>query len=157
MPEINLFELASFSPEARAALLLRSESDLSGFMEPVQRIVDAVREEGDAAIVRLAREIDRVDLDPARLMATESEFAADPYQNPFVNDSMLLDRWAASATHRYDLTGSVALTTTAYVYQVHRDWWRQSSNSGQRPNDSSDPACAGIANLSTTCGNEVAG
>jgi Fe(3+) dicitrate transport protein len=85
---------------------------------------------------------------------TESEFAADPYQNPFMNDSMLLDRWAASATHRYDLTSSVALTTTAYVYQVHRDWWRQSSNSGQRPNDSSDPACAGIANLSTTCGNE---
>jgi histidinol dehydrogenase len=76
MPAINLFELARLSPEARAALLLRSESDLSGFMEPVQRIVDAVREEGDAAIVRLAREIDRVDLDPARLMASEEEFAA---------------------------------------------------------------------------------
>ncbi|MGH7516969.1 MAG: TonB-dependent receptor family protein [Gemmatimonadales bacterium] len=85
---------------------------------------------------------------------TESEFAVDPYQNPFVNDSMLLDRWGASATHRFGLSGSAALTTTAYGYQVHRDWWRQSSNSGQRPNDRSDPACSGIANLSTTCGNE---
>ncbi|MGH7631379.1 MAG: TonB-dependent receptor family protein [Gemmatimonadales bacterium] len=85
---------------------------------------------------------------------TEGEFAADPYQNPFVNDSMLLNRWAASATHRFDLSGSAALTTTAYGYEVHRDWWRQSSNSGQRPNDRSDPACGGIANLSTTCGNE---
>ncbi len=85
---------------------------------------------------------------------TESEYAANPYQNPFVNDSMRLDRWGASATHRFDLTGAAALTTTAYAYQVHRDWWRQSSNSSQRPNDSSDPACGGIANLSTTCGNE---
>ncbi len=85
---------------------------------------------------------------------TEGEFAADPYQNPFVNDSMLLDRWGASATHRFDLSGAAALTTTAYGYQVRRDWWRQSSNSGQRPNDRSDPACGGIANLSTTCGNE---
>jgi Fe(3+) dicitrate transport protein len=85
---------------------------------------------------------------------TESEFATNPYQNPFVNDSMLLDRWGGSATHRFDVSGSAALTTTAYAYQVRRDWWRQSSNSGQRPNDASDPGCSGIANLSTTCGNE---
>jgi Fe(3+) dicitrate transport protein len=85
---------------------------------------------------------------------TEGEFAASPYQNPFVNDSMLLDRWGASATHRFDLSSGAALTTTAYGYQVSRDWWRQSSNSGQRPNDRSDPACGGIANLSSSCGNE---
>jgi Fe(3+) dicitrate transport protein len=35
-----------------------------------------------------------------------------------------------------------------------RHWWRQSSNSAQRPNDSADPKCGGMANLSTTCGNE---
>ncbi len=85
---------------------------------------------------------------------TEAEYAADPYQNPFVNDSMKLDRWGASAIHNAELAPGVALMTTAYGYEVARDWWRQSSNSAQRPNDSSDPACGGLANLSTGCGNE---
>ncbi len=85
---------------------------------------------------------------------TEAEWAADPRQNPFLNDSMRLDRAGASATHRWDLRGATALTTTAYAYGVSRDWWRQSSNSGERPNDASDATCAGMANLSTTCGNQ---
>ena len=75
MANINLFQLADLTPEARAALLVRTEADLAAFMEPVQRIVEAVRAEGDAAVVRLAREIDRIELDPGRLMATEEEFA----------------------------------------------------------------------------------
>jgi Fe(3+) dicitrate transport protein len=48
----------------------------------------------------------------------------------------------------------VTFTTNAYYTYFNRDWWRQSSNSAQRPNDASDPACAGMANLYTTCGNE---
>ncbi|MDQ3224971.1 MAG: TonB-dependent receptor [Gemmatimonadota bacterium] len=85
---------------------------------------------------------------------TEAEFLDDPRQNPFKNDSMLLDRWGASASHKLALGESGALTTTAYGYIVSRNWWRQSSFSNQRPNDASDPDCAGIANLDTTCGNE---
>lgn len=85
---------------------------------------------------------------------TEAEFAAAPRQNPFRNDSMFLDRWATSAAHRISLSDRAAITTTAYGYLVSRDWWRQSSNSGQRPNDGSDPGCGGLVNLSTTCGNE---
>jgi Fe(3+) dicitrate transport protein len=46
------------------------------------------------------------------------------------------------------------LATNAYGASFSRDWWRQSSNSNQRPNDASDPACGGLANLNTTCGNE---
>lgn len=85
---------------------------------------------------------------------TEAEFLGNPRQNPFKNDSMLLDRWGASASHRLALGETGALTTTAYGYVVSRNWWRQSSFSNQRPNDASDPECAGIANLNTTCGNE---
>jgi Fe(3+) dicitrate transport protein len=84
---------------------------------------------------------------------TEAEWAAAPRQNPFVNDSMLLDRTGFSATHRADLTSSLLVTTAAYAYGITRHWWRQSSNSAERPNDASDPACGGMANLSTTCGN----
>jgi Fe(3+) dicitrate transport protein len=85
---------------------------------------------------------------------TEAEWAADPFFNPFVNDSMKLDRWSASVSHALTLSPFARMTTTAYASDVDRAWWRQSSNSGQRPNDASDPACGGMANLNTTCGNE---
>ncbi|HET9385231.1 MAG TPA: TonB-dependent receptor [Gemmatimonadales bacterium] len=84
---------------------------------------------------------------------TESEWAADPYQNPFRNDSMLLDRTGFAATHRAEL-GGATLTTAGYAYTITRHWWRQSSNSAERPNDASDPNCADMANLNTTCGNQ---
>ena len=85
---------------------------------------------------------------------TEAEYLADRRQNPFRNDSMRLDRWATAVVHRASLGGFASLSTTAYGYLVARDWWRQSSNSAQRPNDASDPRCGGLVNLSTTCGNE---
>ena len=52
----RLIELASLEAGARAALLQRSEADLSGFRERVRPILEAVRQEGDAALVRCARE-----------------------------------------------------------------------------------------------------
>lgn len=85
---------------------------------------------------------------------TEAEWAAAPYQNPFRNDSMLLDRVGFAATHRADLSPSVTLTTAGYAYGITRHWWRQSSNSTERPNDASDPNCGGMTNLNTTCGNQ---
>ena len=85
---------------------------------------------------------------------TEAEYAADPRANPFADDEMLLDRIGAALTHRVGTELVSALTTTLYGYRVARDWWRQSSNSAQRPNDRNDPQCGGMANLSTTCGTE---
>lgn len=82
------------------------------------------------------------------------EFAADPRGNLFVNDSFKTTRWSGTISHRWDIASGLTLRTSAYYHRFLRDWWRQSSNSGQRPNDSSDPACGGMANLLTTCGNE---
>ncbi len=73
---INLFELAKLNPAERAALLERTEADLSSFMEPVARIVAQVREGGDRAVVELAKGIDRISLDAGQLEATPEEFAA---------------------------------------------------------------------------------
>ena len=84
----------------------------------------------------------------------EDEYQADPRANPFRNDFFFVDRYGTSATHGYMLNGNIALTTNAYFTSFRRHWWRQSSNSGQRPNDAGDPSCAGMANLNTTCGNE---
>lgn len=82
------------------------------------------------------------------------EFAADPRGNVFINDDFQTERLNATIAHRWNLSNELTLRTSAYYHYFTRDWWRQSSNSNQRPNDASDPACGSLANLLTTCGNE---
>lgn len=85
---------------------------------------------------------------------TEAEFAQDPRQNPFANDGFDITRVGGALAHRVGRRERRALTTTLYGYRIARDWWRQSSNSAQRPNDRTDPSCGGMSNLNTTCGAE---
>lgn len=84
----------------------------------------------------------------------EDEYAANPRGNPFANDAFYGDRIGTSATNASALGANAVLTTNVYWSTFKRHWWRQSSNSAQRPNDAADPLCGGMANLSTTCGNE---
>jgi Fe(3+) dicitrate transport protein len=90
---------------------------------------------------------------------TETEYRANPRQNPFRNDYFYGDRFGLSATHSYVFNSNTVLTTNLYGSSFKRHWWRQSSNSGQRPNrifngSNPDPDCRGMATLNTTCGNE---
>jgi Fe(3+) dicitrate transport protein len=84
----------------------------------------------------------------------EDEYRLNPRQNPFRNDFFYVDRYGASMTHAFTLSPTFVATTSVYTSTFRRHWWRQSSNSAQRPNDAADPACGGMANLNTTCGNE---
>lgn len=84
----------------------------------------------------------------------EDEFRANPRQNPFRNDFFYGDRLGPSLTHAFVLNPDIILTTNLYGSYFRRHWWRQSSNSSERPNDSADQLCAGMANLNTTCGNQ---
>jgi Fe(3+) dicitrate transport protein len=84
----------------------------------------------------------------------ENEFRTNPRQNPFRNDFFYGDRFGASVTHAFIINPDVVLTTNVYGSYFKRHWWRQSSNSNERPNDSADPQCGGMANLNTTCGNQ---
>lgn len=86
---------------------------------------------------------------------TEAEFAADPRTNPFRNDFFYGDRFGFSAAHTGVFGAKTFITTNFYFNHFKRHWWRQSSNSGQRPNRLNiDPDCLSMADLSTTCGNE---
>jgi len=95
---------------------------------------------------------------------TLAEYRFDPRYNPFVNDRFNTRRYGLSATHDWSMAQDVALKTTAFYSYFDRNWWRQSSNSSQRPSDSSDPACGApvvlpngvpsMPNLSTGCGTE---
>lgn len=75
MADVNFKVLAELSAEERAALLLRSETDLSMFLEKVPAIIEAVRSEGDEALVRFGIELDKAEgLTTATLKASEEEF-----------------------------------------------------------------------------------
>ena len=95
---------------------------------------------------------------------TLAEYRFDPRYNPFVNDRFNTRRYGLSATHDWSVAKELTLKTTAFYSYFDRNWWRQSSNSSQRPSDSSDPACGApiilpngvptMPNLSTGCGTE---
>ena len=75
MSDINVQKLAGLDEAARAALVRRSESDLSFFLEKVQPIIDAVKNEGDAALVRYGRDFDKAaSLTAETLQVSEAEF-----------------------------------------------------------------------------------
>ncbi len=84
----------------------------------------------------------------------EVEYRENPRQNPFTNDSFEGSRTGVALTHAFQVGAGLNIATTGYGSRFARDWWRQSSNSSQRPNDSADAACGGMENLQTTCGNE---
>lgn len=91
--------------------------------------------------------------------ATEAEFAASQRGNIFKNDFFNGRRYGFSLQHAAVLTSNVNLTTNFYSNYFSRDWWRQSSNSAERPNrlrtlSGGDPDCFGLQDLNTTCGNQ---
>ena len=72
-PTPNLHDLTA-AAEIPPALLERTETDLSSFLEGAQPIVEAVRRQGDAALQRFAREFDKVHAKEMSLRATAEEF-----------------------------------------------------------------------------------
>lgn len=77
MSSISFHETAKLSKEAYTALMARSEADLSVFMEKVLPIIEAVKTEGDAALVRFGQDFDGAKpLTKETLKASEAEFLA---------------------------------------------------------------------------------
>ena len=104
---------------------------------------------GHELVARAA--INREDSQVSYSGLTQAEFDADPFANPFPNDRFETQRYTGALTHGWTVSSDLRLTTSAYSLYFNRDWWRQSSNSSQRP---SDATCGGMANLNTTCGTE---
>ncbi|MDX2034784.1 MAG: TonB-dependent receptor [Blastocatellia bacterium] len=85
---------------------------------------------------------------------TLAEFTANPRANPFRNDFFFGDRFGGSALYTNTINSGAVFTTTIYGSGFSRDWWRQSSNSDQRPNRRGNNGCSGLSELNTVCGNE---
>ena len=76
MSAVSFHDYAKLDAAGRAALTRRSEADLSFFLDKVGPIIEAVKTEGDAALHRLARDLDKAEVKPGALKATEAEFDA---------------------------------------------------------------------------------
>ena len=72
----------------------------------------------------------------------QDEYLADPRANPFRTTSSMRIDTAPHRRTRSRVSGNVAVTTNLYWNSFRRHWWRQSSNSAQRPNDAADPPAA---------------
>ena len=72
----NIHDLAVLDGPGRAALLNRAEADTESLIPQVMPIIEAVRREGDAALIRFAREFDGVDIAPGAIKASDAEFDA---------------------------------------------------------------------------------
>ncbi len=71
----NFHRLAKMPLQARKALLSRTETDLSTYIEKVRPIIAAVREEGDEALARFARQFDKAPVEAHAIAATLTDYA----------------------------------------------------------------------------------
>jgi histidinol dehydrogenase len=73
---INLHNLATLDAAGRAQLLKRSEADIAPFLDKVRPIIEAVKQDGDAALARFAQEFDKSPVRADTIAATPSDFDA---------------------------------------------------------------------------------
>ena len=76
MANCSFHDLSKLDAKGRAELMKRSETDLSGFVERVKPIIEAVRTEGDAALLRFSRDFDKSEVKPGEIKVSEAEFEA---------------------------------------------------------------------------------
>ncbi|MGD8442612.1 MAG: histidinol dehydrogenase, partial [Desulfobacterales bacterium] len=83
---IRFHDLSKLSPAERHTLFKRTESDLGRYIEPVERILKAVKEDGDLALAKFAREFDQADLnaDTIKVQPEEFEKAFDSVEDDVV-------------------------------------------------------------------------
>lgn len=97
----NFHVLAKLSAAQRKALLTRTETDLSSFIEKVKPIVAAVRADGDAALARFAQTFDKALVTADTIAATPTDFArAEKTLDPKMREAMSFAAESIIAFHK---------------------------------------------------------
>jgi histidinol dehydrogenase len=97
----NFHILSKLSPAQRKALLTRTETDLSTFIEKVKPIVAAVKAEGDVALARFAQQFDKSPVTAETIAATPADFArADKTLDPKMREAMAFAADSIIAFHK---------------------------------------------------------
>ena len=72
---VNLYRWSTTDPATKTKLLRRSEAEIGDVAVKVSPIIDAVKTEGDAALIKYALMFDRAHLTPDSIKASPEEFA----------------------------------------------------------------------------------
>ena len=83
---MNLFKLWELSQKERAKLLERTQVDADQFVDVVRPVIQDIKENGDAAVVKYTKKFDGADIAPDQQKVTAEEIQA-AYQ--FVDDRLL--------------------------------------------------------------------
>jgi histidinol dehydrogenase len=128
---INQHRLSSLSVTQRQALLKRTETDLSTFIEKVKPIIAAVKAGGDEALAHFAQEFDKAQVQSTDIAATEADFArAENTLAPSMQEAMQF------ATH--------SITTFHKAQMPERQWMlevRPGVHAGDRTTPIASVAC----------------
>jgi histidinol dehydrogenase len=105
---VNLHRLADLSPTQRKALLTRTETDLSAYIEKVKPIIAAVKAEGDAALARFAHQFDKAPVTAHAIAATTADFArAEKTLAPRMREAMAFAAESIIAFHKEQMPEKV--------------------------------------------------
>src|SRR5260221_1949875 len=74
--KIQVRELAKLSAAERSVLLRRAEQDIASLLPTAQKVIERVRQEGDAALVDFTRQFDAPNYTAANLRAAPEDFEA---------------------------------------------------------------------------------
>ncbi len=72
---IQFMELGSLTPTELSRLLRRAETDIQQLLPLAQDVINQVRNDGDAAVVRFAKQFDAKNFDVSMLKASKKDFA----------------------------------------------------------------------------------
>jgi histidinol dehydrogenase len=72
--KISLHDLSNLDAAQRSQLMKRSEADIAPLLDKVRPIIEAVKNEGDVALARFAREFDKSPVNPDSIAATPTDF-----------------------------------------------------------------------------------
>src|SRR5687767_9382407 len=73
---VQFWQLNDLSPSQLSKLMRRAETDIRQLFPLAQKVIDHVREGGDAAVVEYARQFDAPNFEASMLQAQPEDFAA---------------------------------------------------------------------------------
>ncbi len=108
--QVRVLSWRTLDAEQKRRILSRSEQDISEVLPRVREIVDAVRTEGDEALIRYTRQFNAADLRGMPLAVTEKEIEeAEGSLDPRVKDAITSCAANVQAAHEQQLPTPMAL------------------------------------------------
>jgi len=119
---VRVLSWGSLDAEQKRKILSRSEQDISEVLPHVQEIIDAVRADGDAALVRYTRQFNLADLSRMPLRVSEQEISeAERSLDPRVRDAIVFCARNVRTAHEKQLPMPIGLAEVRPgVYAVER-------------------------------------